>query len=93
MGPELGKGQGISEKLLADNFRNKEKNRWPRPRLSEKVWIGKDRSAKRRNFSRTPSKKSCKKSSRQKWMKRLGREKESGPVNGMDTAASITSGE
>ena len=37
-------------------------------------------------------KKSCKKCSKQKWMKRSGREKENGAVNGMDTAAAITSG-
>jgi hypothetical protein len=40
-GPEIGKGQGISEKLLADNFEPKEMNRWPDRRLSEKDWIGK----------------------------------------------------
>ena len=41
-GPEIGTGQGISEKLLMDNFEIKEKNRWPDPRLSEREWIGKD---------------------------------------------------
>jgi hypothetical protein len=41
-GPDIGKGQGISEKLLADNFKTNEKNRWPDRRLSEKEWIGKD---------------------------------------------------
>ena len=40
-GPEIGKGQGISEKLLADNFEPKEMNRWPDRRLSEREWIGK----------------------------------------------------
>ena len=41
-GPEIGKGQGISEKLLGDNFEPKEMNRWPDRRLSEKAWIGKN---------------------------------------------------
>jgi hypothetical protein len=41
-GPEIGEGQGISEKLFADNFEPKEMNRWPDPRLSEKESIGKN---------------------------------------------------
>jgi hypothetical protein len=40
-GPDIGKGQGISEKLFPDNFERKEMNRWPDPRLSEKESIGK----------------------------------------------------
>jgi hypothetical protein len=49
-GPDTGKGQGISEKLLADNFEAKEMNRWPDRRLSEKVWIGKSCSKRKRIF-------------------------------------------
>jgi hypothetical protein len=33
-------GQGIFERLLADNFEPKEMNRWPDRRLSEKESIG-----------------------------------------------------
>ena len=40
-GPDVGKGQGISEKLLGDNFEPMEMNQWPDRRLSEKESIGK----------------------------------------------------
>ena len=41
-GPEIGRGQGISEKLATNNFETKEMNRWPELRLSEREWIGKN---------------------------------------------------
>ena len=41
-GPEIGRGQGISEKLVTNNFETKEMNRWPELRLSEREWIGKN---------------------------------------------------
>ena len=36
------RGQGISEKLVTNNFETKEMNRWPELRLSEREWIGKN---------------------------------------------------
>jgi hypothetical protein len=35
-GPDIGKGQGISEKLLTDNFETKEMNQWPRLKIKRK---------------------------------------------------------